>query len=142
MRKSIFITLGVTLLLWFGQAQARPSFVSEELESDATRLEQNIGQDLGPLATRPLPQLRKDLAQATARRDFKSAMKLSAAIIAANPKDSGAWIAYSRAAIAAGNDDELQAAGTAAAYIAYERAGTKPEQAEALADAWSSSNKG
>ena len=133
MRKSIFITLGVTLLLWFGQAQARPSFVSEELESDATRLEQNIGQDLGPLATRPLPQLRKDLAQATARRDFKSAMKLSAAIIAANPKDSGAWIAYSRAAIAAGNDDELQATGTAAAYIAYERAGTKPEQAAALA---------
>jgi len=47
MRKSIFITLGVTLLLWFGQAQARPSFVSEELESDATRLEQNIGEDLG-----------------------------------------------------------------------------------------------
>jgi len=34
--------------------------VSEELESDATRLEQNIGEDLGPLATRPLPQLRKD----------------------------------------------------------------------------------
>ena len=133
MRKSILITLGLTLLLWIGQAQARPGFVSEEIDSDATRLEQNIGEDLGPLATRPLPQLRKDAAQALARKDFKAALKLTAAIVAANPKDSGAWIAYSRAAIAAGDDDEFQTAGTAAAYIAYERAAGKPEQAAALA---------
>jgi hypothetical protein len=65
------------------------------------------------------------LAQATARKDFKPALKISAAIVTANPKDSGAWIAYSRAAIAAGDDDEFQSTGTAAAYIAYERAGTK-----------------
>ncbi len=133
MRKSIFITLAVTLVFWVGQAQARPSFLSDELDSDATRLEQNIGQDLGPLTAHPLSQLRKDLASALARKDFKAALKLSAAIIAANPKDSGAWIAYSRAAIAAGDDDEFQTAGTAAAYIAYERAGAKPEQAAALA---------
>ena len=87
--------------------------MSEELESDATRLERSIGEDLGALGTRPLPQLRKDAAQALARKDFKAALKLSAAIVAANPKDSGAWLAYSRAAIAAGDDDdELQATGT------------------------------
>src|SRR5664279_5643611 len=63
MRKSILITLGLTLLLWIGQAQARPGFVSEDIDSAATRLERNIGDDLGPLATRPLPQLRKDAAQ-------------------------------------------------------------------------------
>ena len=134
MRTSILFTLGVTLLLWMGQAQARQSFVSEELESDATRLEQSIGEDLGALGTRPLPQLRKDAVQALARKDFKAALKLSAAIVAANPKDSGAWLAYSRAAIAAaGDDDELQATGLAAAFIAYERASTKPAQAAALA---------
>jgi hypothetical protein len=55
MRKSPLLTLGFVLLLWAGAAQARQSFVSEEL--DATRLEQNIGQDLGAFATRPLPQL-------------------------------------------------------------------------------------
>src|SRR5271163_278794 len=79
MRKSAPLILGLAFLLWTGLAQARPSFVSEELESDATRLEQNIGQDLDVLAppSSPLPQLRKD---------------------------------------------------TAAAYIAYKRAGTKPEQ--------------
>jgi uncharacterized protein YfaS (alpha-2-macroglobulin family) len=133
MRKLILLIWGLIFLLWAGAAQARQSFVSEELESDATRLEQNIGQDLGPLASRPLASLRKDLAQATARKDFKSALKLAAAIAAANPKDSGAWIAYSRAAIAVPDDDELQATGTAAAYIAYERAGSKLEQAVALA---------
>ena len=133
MRKSIFMTLVLTLFLWFGQAQARPSFVSDEIESDATRLEQNIGQDLDALTKRPLPQLRKDAGQALARKDFKAAQKLSAAIVAANPKDSDAWIAYSRAAIAAGDDDDHQAAGTAAAYIAYEKAATKPSQAAALA---------
>ena len=57
MRKSPLLTLGLVLLLWAGAAQARQSFVSEELESDATRLEQNIGQDLDAFATRPLPQL-------------------------------------------------------------------------------------
>jgi hypothetical protein len=116
-----------------GLAQARQNFVSEELENDAIRLEQNIGKDLDGLATRPLPQLLKDAQQAIARKDLKAALKLTAAIVAANPKDSGAWIAYARAAIAAGDDDELRETGTAAAYLAYERASAKPEQAVALA---------
>ena len=134
MRKSALLTLGLALLLWMGLAQARPNFVSEELESDATRLEQNIGKDLGALATRALPQLRKDAEQAIARKDLKAALNLAAAIVAANPKDAGAWIAYSRAALAtAGDDDNLQETATAAAYLAYERASAKPEQAVALA---------
>ena len=134
MRKSAPLTLGLAFLLWMGLAQARQSFVSEELENDAIRLEQNIGKDLGALATRPPPQLRKDAQQAIARKDFKAALNLSAAIVAANPKDAGAWLSYSRAALAAaGDDDHLQKTGTAAAYIAYEHAGAKPEQALALA---------
>ncbi|MGH6838813.1 MAG: alpha-2-macroglobulin family protein, partial [Methylocella sp.] len=77
---------------------------------------------------------RKDLAQALGRKDPKAVLKLTAAIVVANPKDSSAWIAYSRAAIvAAGDDEKLQETGTAAAYIAYEHAGAKPERAAALA---------
>ncbi len=134
MRTSALLTLALTLLLWMGLAHARPNFVSEELESDATRLEQNIGKDLGALATRALPQLRKDAGQAIARKDLKAALNLAAAIAAANPKDARAWIAYSRAALAtAGDDNNLQETATAAAYITYERASAKPEQAVALA---------
>ncbi len=66
MRKSSLLTLGLAFLLWMDPAHARQSFVSEELENDAIRLEQNIGKDLDGLATRPLPQLLKDAQQAVA----------------------------------------------------------------------------
>jgi uncharacterized protein YfaS (alpha-2-macroglobulin family) len=134
MRKSALLTLALAFLLWTGLAQARPSFVSDELESDAIRLEHSIGKDLGALASRPLPQLREDLAQAVARKDFKAALNLSAAIVAANPKDAGAWLFYSRASLAAAwSDRNFWGTSAAAAYIAYERAGAKAEQAVALA---------
>src|SRR5271157_4363179 len=126
MRKSTLLALGLAVFSWAGAAEARQSFVSEGLE-------RNIGEDLGDLASRPLPQLRNDVGRALARKDFKTALKLSAAIVAANPKDSGAWMAYSRVAIAADDDEELQAAGAAAALIAYQRATDKPSQAAALA---------
>ncbi len=141
MRKSI--TLGLAFLLWMGVAQARQNFVTEELENDAIRLEQNIGKGLGALATRPLPQLREDVQRAIAGKDFEAAKTLSAAIVAARPKDAGAWLSYSRAAFAYSRSTALAArwydknlweeTGTAAAYIAYERASAKPEQALALA---------
>lgn len=134
MHKSAVLSLTLALLLWVGQAYARPSFVSEDIENDAIQLEQDVGQDLGGLTTRPLPQLRKDAQQALGRRDFKAALKLLAAIVAANPKDAGSWLSYSRAAIAASGDDEdLQETGMAGAYAAYRHASTKPEQAAALA---------
>lgn len=134
MRKSALLVFGMALFLWAAPAQAQKSFVTDELTSDATRLEQNIGNDLGPLASQPLPKIRKDADQVLARKDFKTAVKYLAAIVAANPKDAGAWLAYSRAAIAAGDDDyDLMQAGTAAAYIAYQRATDKPQRAIALA---------
>jgi alpha-2-macroglobulin len=96
MRKSAALTLGLAFLLWMGLAQARQNFVGEELENDAIRLEQEIGKNLGVLGTRALPRLRKDAQQAIARKDLKAALNLSAAIVAANPKDAGAWLSYSR----------------------------------------------
>jgi alpha-2-macroglobulin len=134
MRKLILLVFGMALFFWAVPAQAQKSFVTDELTSDATRLEQNIGSDLGPLASQPLPKLRKDADQVLARKDYKTALNYLAAIVAANPKDAGAWLNYSRAAIAAGEqDDDLQRNGTAAAYIAYQRASDKPQRAVALA---------
>jgi alpha-2-macroglobulin len=134
MRKSIRLVLGMALFFWAVPAHAQKSFVTDELTSDATRLEQNVGKDLGTLATQPLAKLRKDADQVLARKDFKTAAKYLAAIVAATPKDAGAWLNYSRAAIAAGDDDhDLQQTGTAAAYIAYQHASDKPQRALALA---------
>jgi uncharacterized protein YfaS (alpha-2-macroglobulin family) len=133
MRKSIRLVLGMALFFWAVPAHVQKSFVTDELTSDATRLEQNVGKDLGTLPTQPLAKLRKDADQVLARKDFKTAAKYLAAIVAATPKDAGAWLNYSRAAIAAGDDDhDLQQTGTAAAYIAYQYASGKPQRALAL----------
>ncbi|MCI0465887.1 MAG: alpha-2-macroglobulin family protein, partial [Beijerinckiaceae bacterium] len=138
MRTSTLLSLTfaffMACLLAFGQAQARQSFVSDELKDAAIQLEQNIGKDLGPAASRPLPQMRKEAQQALARRDYKAALNALAAIAAANPKDAGAWLNYSRAAIeAAGSDEALQEDATAAAYLASGRASGRLEKAAALA---------
>ncbi|HXN87951.1 MAG TPA: tetratricopeptide repeat protein, partial [Methylocella sp.] len=133
MRKSILLVFGMALFFWAVPAHPQKSFVTDDLTSDATRLEQNVGKNLGTLATQPLAKLRKDAGQVLAHKDFKTAVKYLAAIVAANPKDAGAWLNYSRAAIAAGDDDhDLQKTGTAAAYIAYQRASDKPQRALAL----------
>lgn len=128
-----FLAVVLTVCFWTHASLARERFVSEELESDATRLEQSISEEAGPLTGRPLAQLRKDAAQALARGDAKAALAANAAIIAANPKDFTSWIAFSRAALAAQNDYELQMKGTAAAYIAFQQAKSKTDQAAALA---------
>ena len=134
MRKLALLFLVFALLLLMGQVKASPNFVSGNLENDAFRLEHDIGEDLGSLGSRPLPQLRKDAQQALARKDPKAALGPLAAIIAANPKDAGAWLSYSQAAIdAAGYDETLKENATAAAYLAYKRGGAKTEQAVALA---------
>ena len=134
MRKLALLFLLFAFFLLMGQAQAGPGFVGGDLENNAIRLEQNIGEDLGSLGSRPLPQLRKDAQQALARKDPKAALNPLAAIVAANPKDAGAWLSYSRAAIdAAGYDETLKENATAAAFLAYKRASGKAEQAVALA---------
>src|ERR1700730_19070674 len=133
MRKSILLVLGMALFFWAVPAHAQKSFVTDELTSDATRLELNVGKDLGTLATQPLAKLRNDADQVLARKDLKTAVKYLAAIVAANPKDAGDWLNYSGAAIAAGDDDhDLQQTGTAAAYIAYQHARDNPQRALAL----------
>ncbi len=142
--RTILLALGLALCLVAAQARAQKSFTNEDLASAAIRLEAQIGNDAGASAQRPLAQLRKDAQQAAARGNFKESLGFLAAIIAANPKDAAAWLAYSRAAIAASEDSRaaasgdsyaLQQNGATAAYLAYERASARPEQA-AAALAW------
>ncbi|HET6379226.1 MAG TPA: alpha-2-macroglobulin [Methylocella sp.] len=134
MRKTAMLLLLAAIFLWGGGLKARESFVTGDLENSAIRLEQSIGRDLRAIAGRPAAQLRRDAQQALARNDFESALKFFAALAAANPGDAGAWLGYSRAAMAlAGDDEEQQESAAAAAYLAFARADTKPGKAAALA---------
>jgi alpha-2-macroglobulin len=124
MRKLALLFLLFAFFLLTGQAGAGKKFVSGDLETDAVRLEQNIGKDWGPPSGRLPSQLSKG----------EAALNRQAAIVAANPKDSGAWLFFSRLAIdAAGDDETLKENATAAAYLAYKKASAKADKAAALA---------
>jgi len=132
--KSVLLILALALGFSFAaMAQAQKGFVSEDLASDAIRLEAQVGKEASGLAQRSPVQLRKEAQQALARGDFKTAAGLFAAIATQNPNDAGAWLAYSRALVASGDSYSLRQAGASAAYLAYTRASGAPEQAAALA---------
>jgi tetratricopeptide (TPR) repeat protein len=134
MRKFLAL-LGFCALLFAGRAWAETkSFTDEQLQSAGIRLEEQIKKDAAASAPRPLEQLRRDAQAALARSDFDGAMTASATALAANPKDAGLWLLYARAA--SGSDAknyQRQAAATTAAYLAYQMATTKSDEAAALA---------
>ncbi|SFK17148.1 alpha-2-macroglobulin family protein [Methylocapsa palsarum] len=140
--RRLILVLGLALFPLIGPATAQSSppstFVDADLASEAIRLEDRLIREAGGAAKRPIAQLRKEGQQALARSDAKTALSALGAAVAVNPKDPGGWLAYSRAALALANDNdnnryELQQTGTTAAYIAYQRSTSKPDQAIALA---------
>jgi uncharacterized protein YfaS (alpha-2-macroglobulin family) len=124
MRKLALLFLLCAFFLLMGQARAGSNFSNGDLENGAARLEQDIGKSKGPSSDGLTSRLRKG----------ETALDRQAAAAAANPKDPGAWLSYSRAAIeAAGEDETLKDNAAAAAYLAYKKANTKAEKAVALA---------
>jgi alpha-2-macroglobulin len=124
MRKLALFFFLFAFFLLTGQTRAGQKYVSGDLENNAVRLEQNIGNDWGPPSGRPPSQLSKG----------EAVLNRQAAIVAAHPKDSSAWLVFSRLAIdAAGDDETLKENATAAAYLAYKKASAKADKAAALA---------
>src|SRR5580704_2933266 len=114
-------------------------FTRDYLASDAIHLADTLRREAGD-ATRgkSAEQLRRETTAAIGRSDFKTAKRLAAAAVTANPKDAANWLALARLAISAddakSNDRYyLVEEGATAAYAAYERLSAPPLQAEALA---------
>ncbi|HEV3042442.1 MAG TPA: MG2 domain-containing protein, partial [Roseiarcus sp.] len=121
------------------QAADIKPFTRDYLASDAIRLADTLRKEAGD-ATRgkSAEQLRRETTAAIGRSDFKTAKRLAAAAVTANPKDAANWLALARLAISAddakSNDRYyLVEEGATAAYAAYERLSAPPLQAEALA---------
>jgi hypothetical protein len=100
-------------------------------------LEQEIKTDAG-VPTKPVPQIRRDADAAFAKNDFRTGMSLLGQIVAAVPNDSATWLRLARTIlqIRPANDDErahLSERASIAAYIAYQRAGNRNEEADSLA---------
>ncbi|WP_245265205.1 alpha-2-macroglobulin family protein [Microvirga flocculans] len=123
-----------------GVAHAQKSFVQADLASQAVRLEQALATEGGRLSGgRSATQLRREGDAILARGNARQALNLFAAAIATEPGASAGWYGYARAALAVdpGNNweerERLDLRRAAAAYAAYQRAGTPADEAAALA---------
>lgn len=111
-------------------------FQRDDLADGAIRLEALIRKDAGSI-TRPLDMLRRDADAAFQRNDGRTGMQLLGQIVTVAPNDAANWLRLARTILQVRpNDDRektlLLERATTAAYIAYQRAGNRGEEAEAL----------
>lgn len=111
-------------------------FQREELADSAIKLEARIKAEAGTVS-KPLAALRRDLDAATGRRDYRSAIQLLGQIITITPNEAANWLRLARTSMQVLPSDErertaLLERASIAAYIAYQRAGNRNEEADAL----------
>jgi uncharacterized protein YfaS (alpha-2-macroglobulin family) len=116
---------------------AEKPFQNRDLADAAITLEAQIKSDAGT-PTKPVAQLRKDADAAFTKNDFRAGMALLGQIVALSPNDAATWLRLARTImqIRPADDNEkkllLERASTAA-YIAYQRASNRNEEADSLA---------
>ncbi|MBK5959331.1 alpha-2-macroglobulin [Rhodoplanes elegans] len=117
-------------------AAAEKAFQRDELADGALRLEAQIKKDAGQVTKSP-DQLRRDAEAALARNDTRTALTVLGQLVAVAPDVASNWLRLSRAILQVKGADSreqntLWERGATAAYIAYQRAGTPAEEADAL----------
>lgn len=124
----------------WGGAAAQPAkpYLRDDLALSVRALEERVRADRKSLPDRAAASLRREAETAIRAADPRRALPLLAAAAAAEPAHAGHWLAYARAAlfVTPENPAETNALAermTAAAYLAYQRARTRAEEAEALA---------
>jgi alpha-2-macroglobulin len=122
---------------WSGPAGAADKpFQNADLAKSATELEAQIKADAGS-SSQPLAQLRRSADAAFAKNDFRTGMAVLSQMVAAAPNDAAIWLRLSRAIleIRPANDEEramLLGRASAAAYVGYQRATTRDDEADGL----------
>jgi hypothetical protein len=116
---------------------AEKPFQDSELADSAVTLEAKIKSDAGT-PSKPVAQIRRDADAAFSRNDFRNGMALLGQVVAAAPNDSATWLRLARTVmqIRPTSDDErklLLERASSAAYIAYQRASSRAEEADSLA---------
>ncbi|HEV3397458.1 MAG TPA: alpha-2-macroglobulin family protein, partial [Xanthobacteraceae bacterium] len=111
-------------------------FQRDELADGAIKLEAQIKAEAGTVA-KPLAALRRDADTALARRDFRAATQTLGQIVTVAPNEAANWLRLARAVMQIGPADErerttLLERASVAAYVAYQRAGNRSEEADAL----------
>ena len=130
--------LCATLALGLNSALAADkAFRRDDLADAAIKLEAQIKSEAGAVAKSPA-SLRNDADAAFRRNDFRGGLQILGQIAATTPEDSANWLRLARTIfrIRSQTSSEqtffMERASTAA-YIAYQRAGNRQDEADALA---------
>ncbi len=131
------LVLLAALALGSTAALAQKSFVRDDLASEAIRLEETLRREQSGRMVAGAPA-RRDGEAALGRGDPRRALALFSAAIVAEPRVAAGWAGYARSArdVEAKDYSErylLRERATVAAYLAYQRATTRPEEASGLA---------
>src|SRR4051812_16955454 len=130
------VTLASFALSFAPASAADKAFQRGDLDEAAIRLEAEIKNDAGTPG-KALPQARREADAAFQKNDVRNGIVLLGQVIALAPDDSANWLRLSRAIqqLRPVNDREratmLERAGLAA-YIAYQRAKNRNEEADSL----------
>jgi uncharacterized protein YfaS (alpha-2-macroglobulin family) len=132
------VTICATLAFGLVAAQAADkAFKRDDLADSAIKLEAQIKTEAGPVS-KSATALRTDADTALKRNDFRTGLQILGQIAAIAPDDGANWLRLARTTffVMPTNSSEqtflLERASTAA-YIAYQRAGTPAQEADALA---------
>jgi uncharacterized protein YfaS (alpha-2-macroglobulin family) len=114
------------------------SFVRQNLASEAVRLEAQIKGETAPNVQKPAAQWRREAEALSKNDDNDGALAAYAGAVAAEPGDWRNWYALAETANGVENDDydenqKLRLRARAAAYMAYQRAAARADEAKALA---------
>ena len=117
-------------------ANTKP-FTDDDLATSAVQFEAQIKSDVGTPA-KTADQLKHDSDTAFAKNDFRNGMTLLEQVLVASPNDAATWLrlAHTIQQIKPGNANEaamLLERASSAAYIAYQRASDRNQEADSLA---------
>ena len=132
----VTLVLGLSVGLATGQA-ADKAFKRDDLADSAIKLEAQIKSEAGVVA-KPTATLRTDADAAFKRLDFRTGLQILGQITATTPEDGANWLRLAKTIFqirSASSSEQtfLMERASTAAYIAYQRAGSPAEEADALA---------
>ena len=130
------LTASLVILSAYSARAADKPYHRDDLAEAAIRLEGQIKTDAGQVM-KPLATLRREADAAFARNDPRTGLQLLGQIVAVAPGDATNWLRLAKTILQIRSGDARERAtllerATTAAYIAYQRAPTGGEEADAL----------
>jgi uncharacterized protein YfaS (alpha-2-macroglobulin family) len=131
------LALLLGLVLAATPALAQKAYIRNDLLADGQRLEERLKRDVSA-SSRPAAASLRDGEAALARGDARAALPQANAAVVADPANSAAWRLMARAANAIDPRDyrerwDLRERAISAAYLAYQRATSRNDEAASLA---------